>query len=468
MKYTDYYSYLILTEGWKTYKPSNNPEILLYDFYVLSYLTTLPIGPEQKGFGGNLIGRSPNEVKLDIEHAQSVLLPVLVKKLKNALFLAICAEIRHMFDNKQKYDSYKNNSLLKYYVRYYTDLSGNVPPEFAPKRDVKSPRVTPKSDSYLTSYNAAMMAIKKSGSNKSGFVELARQLFKTMKWHSSYGGDKWAEICSGYLLLDKAHTNNEKQVAIDHAYDLQHNTGTALNKVDDFKVNGSFDWIQKALDYKRDVGSMYELLPHCSSDMRKLALEAFKIASVKKPEPYDDIDNDSKDDDNESEFEIGDKVNNNNNTIVPGNIYNVSHYGCFFYVESVESSPPPYKALAKGKIHFIYDLAAFEELNAMSSKNLQLDASTAINTDYLTTEDLLSYYAKDSSGNLLKVGTDYVSPSYGVQGKLIKIYAETDSNKVHKIGLKITDIKDETIKQAFLSNLKIGDTITIYDIVENY
>lgn len=302
MKYKDFYKHLILIESWKTYRLGNNPEILLYDFYVLSYLSTLPLSPEQKGFRGNLIGRDPSEVKLDIEHAQSVLLPVLVEKLKNALFFAICSEIRHIFDNEQKYDSYKNNTLLKHYVRSYRDLTGNVRRDVLPEwtvKDVKNSRVKPQNVNYLPSYNAVMMAIKKSGSNKPAFVELARHLFKTMKWTDNYGGKKWVNICDGYLLLDKAHTNNEKQVAIDHAYDLQHNTGTALNKVNDFKVKGTFDWITKALDHKRDVKSMYELLPKCSIDMRKLALEAFKIANVKKPEPYYC---------NKSEFYIEDEV----------------------------------------------------------------------------------------------------------------------------------------------------------------
>ena len=311
MKYTDYYSHL--NEGWTTYKPSNNQKVLLYDFYVLSYLSTLPLDPTQKGYSGTLLGRNPNEIKLDIEYAQSVLLPILVKKLKNALFLGVCAELRHIFDKPQDYSLFKDNKLCKYYLRYYSSLTGNVPDEFKPNRDVKNPRVTAKEKSYLISYKAAMMAIKKAGSSTIAFAELARDLFKEMDWNSSYGGNKWAEIADGYLLLAKSHTNNEKQIAIDHAYDLQHNTGTALNKVKDFAINTNFAWIQVALDHKRDAKSMYELLPECSSDMRKLALETFKIANVKKPaalqNPEQKPSGDSlKDLSNRPEFNVGDEV----------------------------------------------------------------------------------------------------------------------------------------------------------------
>jgi len=306
MKYTDYYSHL--NEGWTTYKPSNNQKVLLYDFYVLSYLSTLPVDPTQKGYGGTFLGRNPNEIKLDIEHAQSVLLPVLVKKLKNALFFAVCAELRHMFDRTQDFSLYEHNKLLKYYVRYYKSLVGDMPKEFQHNRPVNSPRVNSASSAYTNSYKAAIMAIKKAGSSKTAFGTLAAELFKELDWASSYGGSKWAEIAEGYILLDKAHTNNEKQIAIDHAYDLQHNTGTALNKVKDFAINNSYDWLQKVLDHKRDAKSMYELLPHCSSDMRKLALEAFKIANIKdsnrKPEQPTKNNNVS----NGKSFDVGDEV----------------------------------------------------------------------------------------------------------------------------------------------------------------
>jgi hypothetical protein len=553
-----YLSNFILNESWKTYTPSKNPKILLYDFYVLSYLSTLPLDPTQKGFSGSLIGRNPNEIKLDIEHAQSVLLPVLVKKLKNALFLGICAELRHIFDKPQNYSLFKDNKLFKYYTRYYSSLTGNVPDEFKLNRDVKNPRVTAKEKAYLISYKAAMMAIKKAGSSTIAFAELARDLFKEMNWASSYGGNKWAEIADGYLLLAKAHTNNEKQIAIDHAYDLQHNTGTALNKVKDFAINTNFAWIQVALDHKRDAKSMYELLPECSSDMKKLALEAFKIANVKKPtssngiRPSDiNLLNKLNDPNDVNEFNIGDEVvyqgtgykvygkiidkkesisediaittnepepvskkydytisitelegkipsylmtdnkfvvksydsasskdlklvkkskdanpvmgwheKSTTEPIVPGNIYNMPEYGCLFYVNSVKPASYPYEDVAEGNIHFIYDIKLFEELNKISSKLLSVGSSTSIHTNYLTQKNVDSYYAKDASNNLLKVGNEYVAPSYGgAKGKLVQIHNTKyyDSNNGALVALQIT-----SVPQNYFT-LKVGDIAPIQD-----
>ena len=430
MKYTDYYSYL--HEGWTTYKPSNNQKVLLYDFYVLSYLSTLPLDPTQKGYSGNLIGRDPNEIKLDIEHAQSVLLPILVKKLKNTLFLSICAELRHLFDKPQDYSLFKDNKLCKYYIRYYSSLTGSIPAEFKPNRDVKNPRVTAQERSYLISYKAAMMAIKKAGSSTTAFAQLAGDLFKQMKWGTSYGGNKWS--------------------AIDHAYDLQHNTGTALNKVKDFAINSNFEWIQVALDHKRNAKSMYELLPHCSSDMRKLALEAFKIANVKKPSKLQT-----------KNSEPAPEKQNGEITVTPGVIYNIEKYGCLFHVYSVEQAEHPYKALATGKIIFIHDLHLFNRLKLLSSKKLDVDVETAIHTNFLYDLNFPgSFSARDTTGNLLRVGNEY-SHIDGVEGTLVKIHQLQEKYFPFYVDLRVTKITDIVLQQAYIPNIKIGDTTKVYN-----
>jgi len=289
MNYRDFF----LIESWKNYVVSTNPEILLYDFYVVSYLTTLPLDPAQKGFSGTLIGREANEIKLDIKNAEDKLLPVLRDKLSEALFIAICAEIQHMSDEDMKknkedffehYKEYKNNQLLKKYLRNYTLFKDDsLPDEFKPTRNVDEPQQQPSRFDYLQSFKAATKAIRDTGNTREQFATLCAQLFRKMKWKAMYGGKKWAEIAEAYVLLNKSpQTNAQLQVAIDHAYDLQHNTGTVLNKVKTYYNKGDISWLKKALDFKANLKNVYSLLPKCSSDMRKLALESFKTAGIKK------------------------------------------------------------------------------------------------------------------------------------------------------------------------------------------
>ena len=281
MRYKDFF---LIDESWKDYKVSTNPEILLYDFYVVSYLSTLPLDPAQKGFSGTLIGRDANEIKLDIKNAEDKLLPVLRDKLSEALFIAICAEIRHITDRDQNYKDYKNNKLLKNYLRNYGMFKDdNLPDEFKPTRNVDRPQQVPSNTGYLHSFKAATKAIKDTGSSREQFATLCAELFRKMEWPAMYGGKKWAEIADAYVLLNKTpQTNAQLQVAIDHAYDLQHNTGTVLNKVKTYYNKGDISWLEKALDFKANLKNVYSLLPRCSSDMRKLALEAFKTAGIKK------------------------------------------------------------------------------------------------------------------------------------------------------------------------------------------
>ena len=277
MKYRDFF----LNESWKDYVVSTNPETLLYDFYVLSYLTTLPLEAGEKGFAGTFIGRDPKEIRLDIKEAESKLLPALRDKLSEALFIAICAEVRHVLDQPQSWDKYKGNKLLTQYIRNFK-LQG-VPATFLPTRNIDRPGLKPKDINYVKSFNAATKAIKDTGSTREQFANLAADLFRNMSWSAAYGGEKWAQIAEAYNLLNKSpQTFAQLQVAIDHAYDLQHNTGTVLNKVKEYYINGDITWLQKALDFKANLKSVYQLLPKCSSDMRKLALEAFKTAGVKK------------------------------------------------------------------------------------------------------------------------------------------------------------------------------------------
>lgn len=285
MRYRNFF----LLESWKNYTVSNNPEVLLYDFYLLSYLTTLSLSPDQKGFTGTLIGRDASEIRMDISKAENTLLPVLRKQLSDALFIAVCAEIRHILDRSQNWEKYRGNVLLKSYIQNYgMSTSHKIPREMKPRGE-KPPMITQQVD-YRKSYSAVMKALKDTGSTPEQFVRLCADLFKNGRWDSSYGGPKWAEIAEAWILLNKSpQTNQQLQVAIDHAYDLQHNTGTVLNKVVNYYINGDITWLKKALDHKADLKNIRELMIRASSDMRKLALEAFKTAgkmSSKKTEEY--------------------------------------------------------------------------------------------------------------------------------------------------------------------------------------
>ncbi len=296
MKFQDY-----LIESWKDYKVSNSPKVLLYDFYLLSYLSSLILDPGTRkdvgltgvGYSGKFFGREGKELDEDIQNAQRKLLPFLGNKLSQALFLAVCAELRHVLDRNQQWSEFKHtkNKTFRNYIRNLEFMNNKELKDFQSKRNIENPRLQVQSQGYKTSYQAAKKSIKETGGNVIDFARMAADAFEDLNWSASYGGDKWAEIAKGYVDLRLALNNYNPEApspssesaerliaAIDHAFDLEHNTGTVLNKVKYFDVKG-YDWIKTALDDKRDA-NMYDIAKKASSDMRKLGQEVLKVAGM--------------------------------------------------------------------------------------------------------------------------------------------------------------------------------------------
>jgi hypothetical protein len=296
VKFQDY-----LIESWKDYKVSNSPKVLLYDFYLLSYLSSLILDPGTRkdvgltgvGYSGKFFGREGKELDEDIQNAQRKLLPFLGNKLSQALFLAVCAELRHVLDRNQQWSEFKHtkNKTFRNYIRNLEFMNNKELKDFQSKRNIENPELQVQSQGYATSYQAAKKAIKETGGNVIDFARMAADAFEDLNWSASYGGDKWAEIAKGYVDLRQALNNYNPEApspssesaerliaAIDHAFDLEHNTGTVLNKVKYFDVKG-YNWIKTALDDKRDA-DMYSIASKASSDMRKLGHEVLKVAGM--------------------------------------------------------------------------------------------------------------------------------------------------------------------------------------------
>lgn len=285
-----------LTEAAVNYKiGSGNPERMLYDFYVLSFISTINLAPEKTGtlsfgnigFQGGFLGKS-DRVKEDIEYAQDVLLPVEKTKLIKGLFVSICAEIAHVEERNKSFAGtpLEKSKVFKYYIRNLTLMTKGLPKEFQITRVREPKAATPMRASYKISYQAATKAIKDAGSSPYEFVQLCEYAFKKMEWKPAYGGEAWANICSGYRLLVNSKSKDQVTVAIDHAYDLEHNTGAALNKVKNFYItdnngNEDFTWMGKALDLKREATTMNKLIEKCSGDMKRLALQAMALSPIK-------------------------------------------------------------------------------------------------------------------------------------------------------------------------------------------
>jgi len=240
------------------------------DFYMLAWLgSTNPDALVKAGTTSAL------RVDLtDVEHAEDVLYPKLREQLLSDVFFALCCEIRHVFDNKVE----KPSKFLLAYYRAYRSYTG---PLKDPEQPADRDKFSSDSRGYQDSYAAVREAMRTTDMGKAAVVQDMKHWFQSATWNQSYGGKAWAGIADGWLILHRARTKNAMAVAIDHVYDLQHNTDTVFNKLKRYYDSGTgYKWIKQALDFKAQLKNMRDLLPKCSSAMRRMARPILQAAGV--------------------------------------------------------------------------------------------------------------------------------------------------------------------------------------------
>ena len=295
--------------------------LTMYDFYVLDYLKSILDWPS-KNFRD-----LPEDLIDSVNNAVKNLYPALRQELLDAVFYAVCAEIRYA-ENVNRRDHNrriaKSNSkfekLYKLWAKYrnFHGKSLSQREELTDIYDIRKPSSksrVPESEKdnreeRNLSYKAANYAIENSGYSRADFMEMCEELYHNGSWDNSYGGTAWGNICKGWLELNSADkidpnvkevkevdydaglknkdgkeikttkksesksTKTAKKpmsVAIDHIYDLQHNTDTVFNKLKSY-YKGGYGWIKTALDDKANVESYHSLLNKASGTVKSMAL----------------------------------------------------------------------------------------------------------------------------------------------------------------------------------------------------
>jgi transcription antitermination factor NusG len=266
--------YVMLNEGKQIkeafenyeYYPSTNKEELMMDFFLISSL----LYPQDENLAYSLI-----EVKKKF-------LPWMKNNMLHAVEFAICAEFRHLFDQNDS-DSILNffrkqkdgEGFIRSYALYWGSLKSQA--NLADLIDVDRVRKEFKSSSK--SYKQSYRAMKGTKISDEQFIILAKAAFTGLRWSASYGGEAWANIADAWLKLNKAISDKDIITYVDHIYDLQHNTGTVLNKVEAYYGDDEYKWIKKALDYKLNTESLYDIFSLASPDLQKFAAAVIKSSN---------------------------------------------------------------------------------------------------------------------------------------------------------------------------------------------
>jgi hypothetical protein len=329
------------------YSVPSDKEKQMYDFYMLANLRGVENKRNIIQFGG-VAGNKPyyepggfdpgeletEEKQLDymLEEVADKLLPYLKKEFLKVLFEAISGEVSDALYFNEPYileliiekESPSETESFKKFIQKLVDYMGPTKNTYEDDKyddydkwnddDTANPSYADKSKDRENSFNADTFGLFKrkiDGSkaaeiaeqcfpNIDSFIRIAKIIFLKADWMENYGGDNWANITSAYTRLKYASGKNQLIIAIDHVYDLQHNTGTIFTKNPEYAkqskiiarkglfgepfrktLEPNYTWIQKALDFKRDLKSVRDLLSKVSSGMKTLALRIIKNKNIR-------------------------------------------------------------------------------------------------------------------------------------------------------------------------------------------
>jgi hypothetical protein len=322
----------ILLEKYYDYNPPSDKKMLMYDFYVINYLQYLLPFPSH-GFRGfrelpvdivDSVNNAANKLYpyLKKELLDAVFFSICAEFRHFSDYDENYKRIENLYGDNETitkffnmYDRY--NKFYKKNSREQEELTKIFGVE-KPSAKQRPPEIEKREglEERVKSYKGVNYALEQTGMSRAFFVTLARDCYIKLRWNSSYGGDPWCGICKGYLLLDSAEgmeankpvsqkaisisdvadgehefykqkrkekeSRQEKRenaqqqqeltipAAIDHIYDLQHNTDTVFNKLRSY-YQGGYGWIDAALSEKANVKSYYDLLKKTSGTIRALA-----------------------------------------------------------------------------------------------------------------------------------------------------------------------------------------------------
>ena len=262
------------------YTLPKDPKQMLYDFYVIEFISSY-----YKDFNKDEIPQLLSEIK---ESA----VKQFKKRILDDVYLAICAEARHVTDSSNfktiakqpnsldrlsiRFNDPNSAKIMKEYHDLYSSLDSNVSLQEKAERFIKRHR-RGRSDGYDISYYISALVLKQNGANKEAFIKAAKDSFEKFDWDVSYGGEAWGKICNGWLKLNASKTLHESIIWMDHIIDLQHNTGTVFNKLISWEGKDSgYSWINDVLDHKRNIKEIMELVPFTSPKIKQVALKVLK------------------------------------------------------------------------------------------------------------------------------------------------------------------------------------------------
>jgi len=283
------------------YKVPSDPQAAMADFYMLAYLrTSMPTD--------DMIMHNPKlarmaEYKPMIDYASDVMAKTHRDTILQDVFKAMCAETPHFLDAtydlgvdlaqqilKSENNKFSEVDILSklgirgdWFVHHYSVYVDDVFASYN-NNDRKMLSETKRANAvgdrlrkhdygtYPDRVDEMRYVMSDFKIRPDEAVLAFSSLFESDDWEDMYGGESWASIASGWYRLYSADSTSKIFVALDHIYDLVHNTGSVFTKLENYKhtASDSYDWIEYTLDLKRDSRDLTDVLDYASGGIARL------------------------------------------------------------------------------------------------------------------------------------------------------------------------------------------------------
>ena len=240
------------------YQVPNNIFTCIYDFYALNFLRNgIDEGDYRELMQSNKFQgyQNPKEIEaqINVNQAYNKLCNYLEKQFMNLIYYQVARQFSHLRWFYNYLDSVEQTTVLNHFNQREKNFIQAYLQE-CEKLGILG--------SGESSFQEGKKVINALHPNRKFFIELAEKVFESIINYGGYGGKNWVDICEAYLMFFKSST----EIAIDHVFDLQHNTGSIFYKHP--KYNELAQDIKEILDNKRNAKYPMVYISHCSHSIQ--------------------------------------------------------------------------------------------------------------------------------------------------------------------------------------------------------
>jgi hypothetical protein len=291
------YNYIKLAKSYSYTVPADRQQQIV-DFYLLTAFYNQDVQAETEDIA----------LQDSFDNATQIICSFLRQDIMDVIYFGCTTELSHLqrlYDAYDKTLSYsKDNS---YYEERLSELADQLETIFMilNKHGYATDMFVEAGQKYRNSddvnlgdtfgeLNKLFDSLYSQSGDPNEFMSLALDLFSQENlWPPAFGGKAYVPIVEAWFQLRDANNIGEQIIAIDHAFDLEHNTGSIFTKAESWGDGEEFGWIQDILSYKRNSTNLWELYNYASDSLKPMIAKVIYNMTGQSQELYVDKEDNS-------------------------------------------------------------------------------------------------------------------------------------------------------------------------------